>query len=419
MGIWGGRNYTMRLLLVFALPVVSSLGLGEWFSALKEGILDNMVKSGAPVKDAEQQNRELIAWIRSHPGGFVNEHLEIRASNPEDPASGYGLFVTDNVKEGELLYSVPWDLLIKPKNFKEYDSEHLPPLSCGTVRSLIHEVKLGDKSKFVPYLKDFHNWKREHYLLPDWSEIGQDLFELIVGDEFPPFNFRNSRALYNWANNCDGSDDPLEEKAALFVSTRAEDLFLIPLFELVNHRNGHMNHKHTNKRVDVVNFERADGVASRDIAAGEEIYWTYFLCEKCGSYRTNGYGTSDVLQNFGFVESMPQRWYLGESTYFDLDYTKDGQEIELRWFDLHKYMPTEDDRLTFAAELKRLYKLEEHLKRNPKVLASVPEQEHQMACRYYDALVVALESFVRATAGWRIEDYGIPQDELLFTAPFG
>jgi len=419
MGIFCGRNYKMRLLLFFALPVVSCLSLGKWFSAQKERIMDKIINGGVKVKDMDQQHRDLIEWIRSHPEGFVHEHLEIRASNPEDPASGYGLFVKDKVTEGEVLYSVPWDLILKPKDFEKYESDHIPLLSCGTIRALIHEVKLGDKSNFGHYLKDFHNWKREHNLLSDWSETGQNLFGLIVGDELPPFKFRRSKVLQKWVDYCGGTDDPLEEKAALFVATRAEDYFLIPLFELVNHRNGNMNHKHTNKRVDVVNFEKADGVATRDIAAGEEIYYTYYMCDMCGNFRTNGYGVADVLQNFGFVESMPQRWYLGESTFFDLDYTKDGQQLELRWFDLHQYMPTEDDRLMFAEELKRLYELEDFLKRESKVLYSVPEQEHQMACRYYDALVQALKSAAHATAEWKFEDYGIPQDELLFTAPFG
>eukprot|EP00978_Attheya_sp_CCMP212_P000929 scaffold1975_cov54-Attheya_sp.AAC.6 len=353
MGLCGGRNYTMRLLLLFALPVVSSLSLGKWFSAQKERIMDNIINGGAKVQDKDQQHRDLIEWIRSHPGGFVHEHLEIRLSNPEDPASGYGLFVKDNVTEGEVLYSVPWDLILKPDDFEAYDPEFLPFLSCGTIRALIHEVKLGDKSNFGPYLKDFHSWEREHNLPSDWSVTGQNLFGLIVDDEFPPFKFRSPKVLEKWVELCGGSDDPLEEKAALFVATRAEDYFLIPLFELVNHRNGNMNHKHTNKRIDVVNFERADGVATRDIAAGEEVYYTYYMCDKCGEFRTNGYGVADVFQTFGFVESMPQRWFFGDSTFFDLDYTKDGQELELRWFDLQDYMPTEDDRFICEADNSR------------------------------------------------------------------
>eukprot|EP00550_Attheya_septentrionalis_P012573 CAMPEP_0198303786 /NCGR_PEP_ID=MMETSP1449-20131203/57068_1 /TAXON_ID=420275 /ORGANISM="Attheya septentrionalis, Strain CCMP2084" /LENGTH=115 /DNA_ID=CAMNT_0044006293 /DNA_START=378 /DNA_END=722 /DNA_ORIENTATION=- len=114
----------------------------------------------------QEQHRELIEWIRSHPDGFVSDKLEIRVADPNNPASGSGMFVNGPIKEGELLYSLPWDLLIKADDAPA-DGYLRKEMSCGLVRSLLRELRLGDESTFVPYLKYFQSFD-ESGLVENW-----------------------------------------------------------------------------------------------------------------------------------------------------------------------------------------------------------------------------------------------------------
>eukprot|EP00978_Attheya_sp_CCMP212_P035266 scaffold152245_cov40-Attheya_sp.AAC.1 len=309
----------------------------------------NQADNDDRMEHTQQQHRELIEWIRSHPGGFVNDKLEVRQADIKNPSLGSGMFVNGAIKKGELLYSVPWDLIIKPDGYghdKRNGAYNAPLLSCEAVYSLIHELNLGEKSKFGPYLKYFHDFKT-NYLFEQWSAAGTDLINYIAGYDMNA----DGTWLEHWYKVCDGSDVILHEKAALYVSTRAEDHLLIPLFDLANHRNGHMNHAYINKKIKIVGGISADGIATRDIGAGEEIVHSYnmnaeLLARKyygSGSSIDEGSGTTNVFYNFGFVEPMPQRWifknYLEDDklVIFDLDYAKSdtGQEgeLEVRWRD--------------------------------------------------------------------------------------
>ena len=72
-------------------------------------------------------------------------------------------------------------------------------------------------------------------------------------------------------------------------------LFLAPLYDLYNHRNG----KYHNTLVKVEEGESISIIAGRDINAGEEIFNTY------------GEGTLELFRDYGFVEPHPRVWNLG------------------------------------------------------------------------------------------------------------
>jgi hypothetical protein len=97
------------------------------------------------MEHTQQQHRELIEWIRSHPRGFVNDKLELRRADIKNPSLGSGMFVNGAIKKGEFLYSVPWDLIIKPHNYDDDDDDDsgTPVMSCELVYSLIHELNLS------------------------------------------------------------------------------------------------------------------------------------------------------------------------------------------------------------------------------------------------------------------------------------
>eukprot|EP00978_Attheya_sp_CCMP212_P032188 scaffold124289_cov63-Attheya_sp.AAC.6 len=371
----------------------------------------------SPEEKMMKQHRELIEWIRSHPDGFVSDKLEIRVADPNNPASGSGMFVNGPIKEGELLYSLPWDLLIKGDDTSP-DDELKTLFSCGLVRSLLQELRLGDESTFGPYLKYFHSFDASG-LVANWSEDGYDLLEEISGLDWSYNTFVDDY----WLDHCDGGTDPLEEKAAEYVATRAEDFVLIPLFDLANHRNGHMNYAHVNKKIEVVGGVGADGIATRDIEAGEEIHHSYYLCPKCGDSLSDGFGTRRLLQNYGFVESMPQRWgfYLNNDDLdekiditFDIDYAKPGAppgELDLRWDD-GEAPKNQNELIHLREELERLEEEEDELSNDD----GIPDYEYDVIRRYLEARIVAFRKAVQvATQGIGTEtsrgEHDVEKDE--------
>eukprot|EP00978_Attheya_sp_CCMP212_P016825 scaffold44437_cov57-Attheya_sp.AAC.7 len=214
--------------------------------------------------------------------------------------------------------------------------------------------------------------------------------------------------LEEWYEECDGSDDPMHEKAVFFVMTRAEDYFLIPLFDLANHRNGHMNHPYITKKIEIIGGISADGIATRDIGAGEEIVHSYNLNAELLANEKYRHCTIDMLVNYGFVEPMPQRWRFynslvdDELVIFDLDYAKSdtGQEgeLELRWrYDW--YRPNQDTLVFFREELERLDKISANLATDDsqRAFSLMSENEYNVASRYHEALLVAVRNAILAT----------------------
>eukprot|EP00978_Attheya_sp_CCMP212_P024457 scaffold76789_cov51-Attheya_sp.AAC.3 len=238
-----------------------------------------------------------------------------------------------------------------------------------------------------------------------WSATGTDFINYIAGYDMNA----DGTWLEHWYKVCDGSDDIMHEKAALYVNTRAEDHLLIPLFDLANHRNGHMNHAYINKKIEIVGGISADGIATRNIGAGAEIVHSYNMNAELLARKYYGSGTTHIFYNFGFVEPMPQRWifknYLEDDklVIFDLDYAKSdtGQEgeLEVRWRDDYWYRPNQDTLLFFLEELERLDKISANLAKDDsqRVLSSMSKHEYNVASHYHEALVVAVRNAIFAT----------------------
>uniref|UniRef100_A0A7S2XJU9 SET domain-containing protein n=1 Tax=Attheya septentrionalis TaxID=420275 RepID=A0A7S2XJU9_9STRA len=325
---------------------------------------------------------KLIEWIRSHKLGIVSEKLEIRRADPEDASSGYGLFVKESVKKGELLYSIPWDLIITP----DTGSYEATSFSCGTTRTLIQEAKKGNESSFYPYMRVFEEWDRyKAPLIEDWTEPGKDLLETITGTRLPPQNWREDGYwIFEWHKFCAGGSDELSEKAAMFVETRAEDALLVPLFDMSNHANG----KAINVVLEIEHLEFFDGLAHRDIEAGEQLNHSYNLCENCGSRITSGYGTPQLFRDYGFVEQYPQRWNFGEGVRFDMNITPD-KKIGINW--ITGFSPTRRGGLILEEEKDRLDRVlsvfmdltKDH---------SLPTHEYETCKRYLHAVYTAVYS---------------------------
>ncbi|KAL7579488.1 hypothetical protein ACA910_007868 [Epithemia clementina (nom. ined.)] len=272
--------------------------------------------------------QEQIDWVRSK-GGFVSSKMEIRPIHPSDVTSPLGAFATDDFQEGDLILSIPRDCLMT----SEMED---PDWICSTTRNLVREMKLGENSYYAPYIK-FLNAQPFGQLPSMWSSFGKDLLLKITGgainddDQLLPPLGPVGWLDDEWRTECDGGDDLLEQHAFLTVIQRGWDDILIPIYDLLNHRNGKW-HNTVSNSVRGSNDDDVQVYASKLIRAGDEIYGSYTDCTDCGG-RAEFYGTPEILRDYGFVEPYPQKFVFGEQGIaFTIDKANDDDdELELTW----------------------------------------------------------------------------------------
>merc|ERR1712071_683050 len=113
----------------------------------------------------------------------------------------------------------------------------------------------------------------------------------------------------------------------MMVVARGWDYILIPVFDMMNHRNGRHLNSDSNSIYD------NDDIMVRDtqrINPGDEIYTSYNMCRDCGGRRED-YGTPELLRDYGFIEDYPQRWILDETMKFDIFRKFDSGDLQLHW----------------------------------------------------------------------------------------
>eukprot|EP00591_Stephanopyxis_turris_P013159 CAMPEP_0195534912 /NCGR_PEP_ID=MMETSP0794_2-20130614/43287_1 /TAXON_ID=515487 /ORGANISM="Stephanopyxis turris, Strain CCMP 815" /LENGTH=397 /DNA_ID=CAMNT_0040667905 /DNA_START=147 /DNA_END=1337 /DNA_ORIENTATION=+ len=334
--------------------------------------------------DEEQMYTNLIEFVRSG-DGFVNPSLVVRPVEPN--ASFRGVFTTDSVREGDVLCSLPWHLILKAEDVDEIREEELT--ICRTIRSVIREMKLGEDSEFAPYVRYLLSTPKVQ--LPSlWSADGRDLLMNIIGAENEHYIMN---PLNRWLEDCEGGDDPLELQAAMLTLSRETWDLMIPFYDMHNHHNGHK----LNTIIEIREGEKIEIRAARDIEKDEQVYESYNFCSECGG-RSTGYGTTELLFDYGFVENYPQRWIIIDDVVeFDLDYTENGShdELEVRW--LTKHVPSKSDILKLNEEIEQLEALQSSSFSS--FDNKVPHHEWEVTKQYLSALLVALKHAVEAAEG--------------------
>jgi len=333
------------------------------------------------VKGEVNHGERLIEWLNSKEGGYANPKIEIRRADANDPTSHYGMYTKEAIIEKELILDIPQDMLIRGDEDDEEEDDEEASLECATIRRLIKEMRLGNDSKYAPYVS--YLAEQPYGQLPSaWSNEGKELLTRLLEDHtdspIPP----DEPTLWidhEWVKECNGSSDSFESNAALMLIQCGWDSALIPLYDMMSHRNGdylntESNSVHTlSKNVKVR--------AMRDIEAGEEIYTSYNMCKDCGG-RKETYGTSDIFRDYGFIESYPQRWFF-EAVSFEISEKDDG-EFEVSWLndgiDLRG--------LEYLGELNIAMKaVAESTLKN--VGTNVPTNELDTILQYYKALTLA------------------------------
>jgi len=240
-----------------------------------------------------------IEWLRSRGGFFHSDKIELQPIfKDDDPEnnSPVGVFATADLQEDETLAIIPQHCLLKSLGGSGE--------TCDTVRNLMKQRELGDKSEFAPYVDYiFDNGNHKGHLPASWSEAGKELIHTVIGRELPPFHITD----ISFEEDCgggDGSTTPDEEEVYLLVLRRSWDDKMLPIYDMFNHRNGKW------KNVDSNSAHEGRDIrvfTTRSVKAGEQLYNSYNECADCTSF-SHTYALPEMVRDFGFVEEYPRRF---------------------------------------------------------------------------------------------------------------
>ena len=242
------------------------------------------VEAEETTKDTHLEEAQAIFdWVSETQDGYITPKLELRRETPGNPNSPMGVYAKEPIESGEPIVRVPWSVIIKSDDPKERASQ----MSCGTVRNVAKEMRLGAESEYAPYAV-YLNGEADAQIPSTWSKPAQEfLLEILDHETIPPEN-PTDWLDDDWFRRCRGNpNDEFGVKAALMIIQRADDAIMIPAYDNLNHRNG--NWTNTNTEIEIGHYHIT--TATKPIEAGDQIYISYNMCEECGG-RRSGYGTA-------------------------------------------------------------------------------------------------------------------------------
>lgn len=338
---------------------------------------------------------EVIQWIRSKPGGFVSDSVEVRRLDPADDASPLGVFAKADLEAKEMIMEVPRECYIHVFDDARKDEtmEALYDNLCLLAGKTAKEMKLGDESEYGPYVK-YLNRQSRNQIPAVWSKEAKDMLRDLLPEESDGVDW-----ITDNFQRCPGVNlnDPFDEHVIALTKQRSFDSAMIPFYDMVNHDNGQINTENTSLSTD-------NGIkvrASKPIKKGEEIFASYDKCLDC-SETSNYWGTPEILRDFGFIERYPRRFVeYEEDIWFEL-WEGAGGEIEVRWDDYglsdeeiryyqsYGYLsgsPEEEGIEYLAEELRRIHALPPN--KIADCPANTPANECKTILQYKDAVTEA------------------------------
>jgi len=224
-----GSSALKAVVVVVALLLAASADVWsvKWVAEAAETAAAAAGASKAAVDHAQEQ----IDWIRRK-GGFFHSKLEFRKPEGAEESSVItGVYATEDLPKGETLFIIPNECLLKSLGHTEED--------CDTVRNLVKQRKLGDKSEYAPYVK--YLFEGAHppgsaQVPSAYSVDGKRILNAVLG-ELPPDHMTSK----NWYWHCEPDEDEwteLHEQAYFIHMRRNWQDVLIPIYDMVNHRLG-------------------------------------------------------------------------------------------------------------------------------------------------------------------------------------
>jgi len=380
-------------ILLPRLGVFHPVAHATWAVALAAATVAAASNDPEVIDHAQSQ----VDWLKAN-GGYFNPKIVFRHLDPDDPTSSpSGLFVDGDVAEGEVLMIIPHKCLLKSS-----EEDETLQSTCDTVRNLVSQYKLGEKSHYWPYVRYVMDDRHRGDLPSEWSKEGKELLESIIPAEaLPGFNATDA----SFVRECEADPNeeevgPLQEFSHLAVLRRSWDDLMVPVLDMVNHRNGRWtniesNSAHEGKDIRVY--------ATRDIEAGEQLHISYNECTDCHiddfSY-AHTYTLPYIMKDYGFVEQLPQRWNFDSSwIMFEVDEVvdEDGENtgaLEVIWF---SDPPEFNGRHFLRGQLRRLQRMYNDVLARAALLES--DHEKRVIVNFYDALSTALDvAIISSTA---------------------
>jgi len=345
-----------------------------------------------------------VDWLRLN-DGFFHSELEFRdlffSNNNNNKPLPKGVYATANITRGELLMIIPNSTILGSGD---------PELEtiCDTVDNVIYQRSLGNLSDFAPYIN--YLYSTPHGQIPSsWSAEGQDLLQNVLHDpDLPPG--KKGYTTLSHERKCGKNESRFpsllssqEEKEFVYltVHSRSWDEKLIPVFDMVNHRNGRRW-----ANVDTTSVHRGRDifvVASQNIFKGQQLYFPYNECTDCEGFATS-YVLQHMLRDFGFVEQYPQRWMFPRKLVFDVDEYHDEEER----ITLMGNIPDDDFpllRVTWLTHYPRQEEMENllyHYDRLENIKSQVEEQAGQLqdekeklvCLEFHHSIMAAIEAAV-------------------------
>lgn len=350
-------------------------------------LLSSLLLATTKTTYASTHAESQIAWIRSK-GGFFSRKIEFQLLDKNDENSAMGVFALEELHKGETLMVVPKECLIFSKGGSEDP--------CDTARNIVKHRKLGNASEYAPWINYVFEPKYKHDLPSAWSPAGKHLIETIIGSEMPPFGVTN----IDFKKVCgEGSGDAeLDQDAWLIVVRRSWDDVMVPILDMVNHRNGKWynvdsNSAHEGKDITVF--------ASRDVEQGEQLYLSYNECTDCHDIEWT-YVLTDIFRDYGFIEQYPRRWNI-EDLVFEIDEDEETKELKLTFLDGE---PNAYQRKFMRGQLKRLRGMKDYVATKVAKLDSA--HERFMTVEYYNAAMTALGLALREAEASKDQECSAP-----------
>ena len=195
-----------------------------------------------------------------------------------------GIVATTPLKEGEELLFCPWKLVIGSASLQDQMNKD-PGKMCHVVLDMAEEIRLGSNSLWFPYL--------DHIELPRlpaaWDAVALNELQGLGPTQDATCHLQWFQQECSRTSSREPSLDPATLRSLVAFISRASEVGMIPICDLLNHHNGQRNTK-------LVLHE--DGVSLKvvggDIAAGKQLYLSYGVKSAATMYR-----------DYGFVEAWP------------------------------------------------------------------------------------------------------------------
>jgi len=304
------------------------------------------IRDNAKVDFYEDDNdilsTNLIQWLRDN-GAYINDKLVVK-----NDGSYRGVFATQDMEVGERVCSIPSHLILQPTEELMENEKEVEETDCITIKAVMNAMSEGDN--LTPY-GEYLAAQPIGYLPTFWSDSGKELLSNMLKstrkeqltetrdadynpldyDELPPHGVRDM--IDELKIDCNAGDlinDPKYLLAAMLVTSRADYDYMIPFYDMFNHDNAKFNikhdenpHKDDNKRE--LTFSHLGFTLTKPVKAGEELFLSYNRGNICGD-RLDWFGTPEMWLEYGFIESIPQRWLFDFARVkFELEW-KDGDE---------------------------------------------------------------------------------------------